>query len=108
LQLSWNEIRARAADFSREWADAKYERGETQSFYNDFFEVFGIRRRRVTTFEAPVKKLGLSNPLCSGFLSEAVLSPCSLSRTASSRRVKAGEPADNLLRCPQVRFRSSS
>jgi hypothetical protein len=58
LQLSWNEIRARAADFSREWADAKYERGETQSFYNDFFEVFGIRRRRVATFEAPVKKLG--------------------------------------------------
>ncbi|MCA6257831.1 MAG: class I SAM-dependent DNA methyltransferase, partial [Phenylobacterium sp.] len=58
MQLSWNEIRARAAEFSREWADAKYERGETQSFYNDFFEVFGIRRRRVATFEAPVKKLG--------------------------------------------------
>ncbi|MCA6335797.1 MAG: class I SAM-dependent DNA methyltransferase, partial [Phenylobacterium sp.] len=58
MQLSWNEIRARAAAFSQEWADAKYERGETQSFYNDFFEVFGIRRRRVATFEAPVKKLG--------------------------------------------------
>ena len=58
MQLSWNEIRARAAEFSREWADATYERGETQSFYNDFFEVFGIRRRRVATFEAPVKKLG--------------------------------------------------
>lgn len=58
MQLSWNEIRARAAEFSREWAEAKYERGETQSFYNDFFEVFGIRRRRVATFEAPVKKLG--------------------------------------------------
>ncbi|MCA6283258.1 MAG: class I SAM-dependent DNA methyltransferase, partial [Phenylobacterium sp.] len=58
MQLSWNEIRARAAAFSQEWAGAKYERGETQSFYNDFFEVFGIRRRRVATFEAPVKKLG--------------------------------------------------
>jgi len=58
LRLTWNEIRARAADFSREWSDARYEKGETQSFYNDFFEVFGIRRRKVATFEEPVKKLG--------------------------------------------------
>jgi len=56
--LSWNEIRARAAAFSREWADAGYEKGETQSFYNDFFEVFGIKRRKVASFEAPVKTLG--------------------------------------------------
>lgn len=58
MRLSWNEIRARAADFTREWADARYEKGETQSFYNDFFEVFGVRRRKVATFEEPVKKLG--------------------------------------------------
>ena len=58
LRLTWNEIRARAADFAREWSDARYEKGETQSFYNDFFEVFGIRRRKVATFEEPVKKLG--------------------------------------------------
>lgn len=58
MRLSWNEIRARAANFAREWADAHYERGETQSFYNDFFEVFGVKRRLVATFEEPVKKLG--------------------------------------------------
>ena len=29
--LSWNEIRARAADFARECAGAAYEKGETQS-----------------------------------------------------------------------------
>jgi len=56
--LSWNEIRTRAAQFSREWADAHYEKGETQSFYNDFFDVFGIKRRKVASFEAPVKTLG--------------------------------------------------
>ena len=39
MRLSWNEIRARAADFAREWADAAYEKGETQSFYNNFFEM---------------------------------------------------------------------
>lgn len=57
-RLSWNQIRINAANFAREWQDARYERGETQSFYNDFFEVFGIKRRRVASFEEPVKKLG--------------------------------------------------
>jgi len=58
LRLTWNEIRARAADFARDWAYASYEKGETQSFYNAFFEVFGVQRRKVATFEEPVKKLG--------------------------------------------------
>ncbi len=57
-RLSWNQIRANAAQFADEWKDAKYERGETQSFYNDFFDVFGVPRRKVATFEEPVKKLG--------------------------------------------------
>ena len=58
MRLSWNEIRARAAVFSKNWADASYEKGETHSFYNDFFEVFGVQRRKVASFEEPVKKLG--------------------------------------------------
>jgi hypothetical protein len=58
LRLSWNEIRVRAAAFAHEWADAHYEKGETQSFYNEFFEVFGVRRRKVATFEEPVRLLG--------------------------------------------------
>ncbi len=57
MRLSWNEIRARAAEFTREWSDAHYEKGETQSFYNDFFEVFGVRRRKVAAFEEPVRLL---------------------------------------------------
>ena len=57
-RLSFNQIRANAARFAEEWKDAGYERGETQSFYNDFFEVFGVKRRQVASFEEPVKKLG--------------------------------------------------
>ncbi len=57
MRLSWNEVRARAATFAHEWRDASYEKGETQSFYNDFFEVFGIRRRSVARYEEHVKKL---------------------------------------------------
>ena len=41
MRLSWNEIRARAGSFVRKWADAGYERGETQTFYNDFFLSLG-------------------------------------------------------------------
>ena len=32
-------------------------RGETQSFYNDFFEIFGVRRRSVARYEEHVAKL---------------------------------------------------
>jgi len=35
-----------------------YERGETQTFYNEFFDIFGTPRKRVAAFEEPVKKLG--------------------------------------------------
>ena len=57
MRLSWNEIRARAADFAREWADARYEKGETQSFYNEFFDIFGVRRRTVARYEEHVRRL---------------------------------------------------
>ena len=57
MRLSWNEIRARAAAFADEWRDAAYEKGETQSFYNAFFEIFGVRRRSVARYEEHVKKL---------------------------------------------------
>ncbi len=57
MRLSWNEVRARAADFAREWRDAAYEKGETQSFYNDFFAIFGKQRRSVARYEEHVTKL---------------------------------------------------
>ena len=57
MRLSWNEIRTRAAAFAEEWKNAVYEKGETQSFYNDFFEIFGVRRRSVARYEEHVRKL---------------------------------------------------
>ena len=57
MRLSWNEVRVRAAKFAEEWRDAAYEKGETQSFYNDFFEVFDVRRRSVARYEEHVGKL---------------------------------------------------
>jgi hypothetical protein len=57
VRLSWNEVKIRAAAFAEEWRDAEYEKGETQSFYNEFFEVFGVRRRTVARYEEHVRKL---------------------------------------------------
>lgn len=55
--LSWNEIKDRALKFSKDWEGEKRERAEKDSFYNDFFNVFGKSRRSVATFEEAVKKL---------------------------------------------------
>ncbi len=57
MPLSWNEIKSRAVKFSKEWEAASEESAESQTFLNEFFEVFGISRRRVATFEKPVKKI---------------------------------------------------
>jgi hypothetical protein len=57
MALSWNEIKDRALKFTKEWEGESRERAEKDSFWNDFFTVFGISRRRLATFEEPVKKL---------------------------------------------------
>jgi hypothetical protein len=57
MPLSWNEIRHRAIAFSNEWAGVKSEQAEKQTFWNEFFDVFGIRRRTVASFEEPVHKI---------------------------------------------------
>ncbi len=56
MPLSWNEIKNRAIAFSQEWEDETSEDAEAKSFWDGFFRVFGISRRRVATFEQSVKK----------------------------------------------------
>jgi hypothetical protein len=58
-RLSWNEIEARAVEFSARWAGETYEKGESQSFWSEFLTVFGIdRRRHGAFFEYAIKKAG--------------------------------------------------
>ncbi|MAQ92133.1 MAG: SAM-dependent methyltransferase [Rhodothermaceae bacterium] len=57
MPLTWNEIKTRAAAFVHEWKDEGYEKGEAQTFWNQFLNVFGVSRRRVGSFEQGVKKL---------------------------------------------------
>ena len=56
MTLSWNEIKERAITFSKEWENDFNEDAEAKSFMDDFFNVFGIPRRRVASFETFVRK----------------------------------------------------
>ena len=54
--LSWNEIKDRALRFAKEWETESSEDAEAKSFLDGFFQIFGISRRRLATFEEHVKK----------------------------------------------------
>jgi hypothetical protein len=55
--LSWNEIQDRATEFSAKWAGETYEKGESQSFWSEFLQIFGVdRRRHGAFFEYAIKK----------------------------------------------------
>ena len=97
MRLSWNEIRARAAEFAREWADASYEKGETQSFYNDFFSVFGVRRRDVARFEERVDRLDNTHGYIDLFWPGMLLvEQKSAGRSLEAAREQAGDYFDAL------------
>lgn len=57
MRLSWPEIRANAAHFSEEWHGKGYEKGQTHSFYDEFFAIFGVPRKQVASYEHRVKAL---------------------------------------------------
>ncbi|UYZ59549.1 class I SAM-dependent DNA methyltransferase [Hymenobacter latericus] len=57
MALSLFEIKDRAIRFAQEWQGETREHAEAKAFWGEFFDVFGINRRRVATFEEPVKKL---------------------------------------------------
>lgn len=52
MPLSWNEIKSRAVAFTNEWKDEVSEDAEAKSFWDDFFNVFGISRRRFATLSS--------------------------------------------------------
>ena len=57
MALSLSELKDRAIRFAQEWQGETREHAEAKAFWGDFFNVFGVNRRRVATFEEPVKKL---------------------------------------------------
>jgi type I restriction-modification system DNA methylase subunit len=57
MALSWNEIKDRAVKFSKEWNGTTNEEADAKPFLDAFFDVYGITRKKIGTFEHRVKKL---------------------------------------------------
>ena len=58
MPLSWNEIKTRAAAFVNEWngkAPSAREEADAQTFQIDFFNIFGVDRKKVAIFEEKVR-----------------------------------------------------
>jgi len=54
--LSWNEIRSNALNFAQEWRNETKEDAEAKSFWDSFFGIFGLSRKKIATFETKIKK----------------------------------------------------
>lgn len=68
MPLSWNEIKSRALAFSREWAHDRSEDAEAKSFWDNFFNVFGVSRRRLASFEEPIKRRADGGRTATGYI----------------------------------------
>lgn len=105
MRLSFNEIRARAARFAKDYADATYEKGETQTFYNDFFQIFGVQRRSVARYEEHVKKLNNKSGFIDLFWPRVLLvEQKSAGRDLSEAEKQAGEYFDAIKEADRPRF----
>lgn len=52
MPLSWNEIKSRSIAFSKQWESESSEDAEAKSIWDDFFNIFGITRRRIASLMA--------------------------------------------------------
>lgn len=58
-KLTWDKIRENAILFSQNWLNEQSEQAEAQTFWNEFFNVFGLSRRRIAVFEKSITKLSI-------------------------------------------------
>ncbi|MEZ4918292.1 MAG: type IIL restriction-modification enzyme MmeI [Saprospiraceae bacterium] len=58
MPLSWNEIKTLAQAFAKEWETESSEPREAKTFWDQFFQVFGVSAAEFACFESSVKKAG--------------------------------------------------
>ncbi len=73
MRLSQAEVRQRAVAFAAEWKDASNEQAEAQSFWTDLFNVYGIKRRSVASFEEKVRNVKGANSRIDVFYSGVMI-----------------------------------
>ena len=54
MPLSWTEIRDRATAFQKRWRDDTSEQAESQTFWAEFLNIYGVDRKRVGVYEKHV------------------------------------------------------
>lgn len=54
-------MRARAVTFAARWKDETSERGQSQSFWTEFLDIYGVDRKRVAAFEQLAKRTSTGN-----------------------------------------------
>lgn len=59
--ISFQGLVTRAQDFVSEWAGESRERAEKDTFWNEFLDIFGVKRRRVATFEQAARRHSSGN-----------------------------------------------
>jgi len=105
MPLTWSEMRLRAARFSDVYRDEVYEKGEAQSFYNDFFEIFGIKRRTVARFETHIRKLNNSSGFIDVFWPGVLIAEHkSYGKDLLAAEIQAGEYFDALPEWERPRY----
>jgi len=57
MALSWQEIRSRATAFAKEYKTSTGEIQDYADFWTDFFNIFGVRRRSVASFQKAIHKI---------------------------------------------------
>lgn len=81
---------ARAARFADDWAGETYEKGEAQTFWTQFLEVFGVDRRRAGGYFEYAVKLADANMASSTCSSRGSCSSSRRARAEISRPREAG------------------
>ena len=56
VRLNRFEIRQRAISFAADWRGVTRENAEAQTFWNEWFPVFGVGRREFTNFEFAARR----------------------------------------------------
>jgi hypothetical protein len=54
-------MRARAVTFAARWKDETSEKSESQTFWTEFLEIYGVERKRVALFEQLAKRASTGN-----------------------------------------------
>ncbi|MGH7236949.1 MAG: DNA methyltransferase [Candidatus Saccharimonadales bacterium] len=103
--LSLNEIRARAAKFAADWAGSSNEQADKQTFWNEFFEIFGVQRRSVATYEQAINRLGRAKGFIDLFWpGKLIVEHKSLGKKLDTAYDQAADYAANLPPAEQPRY----